>query len=163
ATALSGVTVVDPHTVEIKLSRPDATFLHVMAINFASVVPKEAVDEFGADFGKHPVGSGPFKLADWTLGQKLVFERNADYWKPGVPKLNHITFETGQEPTAALLGLQKGEVDIAGDGIPPAQFVQVKDDPTYAPMILEGAQLQTGYIPMTVNPPPLDKLEVRRA
>ena len=73
ATSLSGVTVVDPYTVEIKLSRPDATFLHVMAINFAFVVPKEAVDEFGADFGSNPVGTGAFKLAEWTLGQRLVF------------------------------------------------------------------------------------------
>jgi ABC-type transport system substrate-binding protein len=43
-----------------------------------------------------------------------------------VPKLDKITFEVGQEPTVALLRLQKGEVDIAGDGIPPAKFLQVK-------------------------------------
>ena len=163
ATSLSGVTVVDPYTVAIKLSRPDATFLHVMAINFASIVPKEAVEEFGADFGKHPVGSGAFTLADWTLGQKLVFQRNPDYWKAGIPKLDTITFEIGQEPTVALLRLQSGEVDIPGDGIPPAQFLQVKDDPVYKPMIIEGGQLQTGYITINVNTPPLDKVEVRKA
>ena len=72
ATSLEGVTVVDPLTVKIELSRPDATFLHVMALNFASVVPKEAVDAAGADFGKQPVGTGAFKLAEWTLGQRLV-------------------------------------------------------------------------------------------
>jgi len=163
ATGLSGVKVIDPYTVEITLSRPDATFLHVMAINFASVVPKEVVEEFGADFGKHPVGSGAFKLAEWTLGQKLVFERNAGYWKAGLPKLDQITFEIGQEPTVALLRLQKGEVDIAGDGIPPAQFLQVKDDPAYASMIVEGGQLQTGYITLNVKTPPLDNLDVRKA
>jgi ABC-type transport system substrate-binding protein len=163
ATALSGVTVIDPYTVEIKLSRPDATFLHVMAINFASIVPKEAVEEFGADFGKHPVGSGAFTLAEWTLGQKLVFQRNPDYWKTGLPKLDTINFEIGQEPTVALLRLQKGEVDFAGDGIPPAQFLQVKDDPAYQGMIIEGGQLQTGYITLNVKTPPFDKLEVRKA
>ena len=47
----------------------------------------------------------------------------------GVPKLDQITFEIGQEPTVALLRLQRGEVDILGDGIPPAQFLQVKDEP----------------------------------
>ncbi|MDB5537029.1 MAG: peptide transporter substrate-binding protein [Devosia sp.] len=163
ATSLSGVTVVDPYTVQIKLSRPDATFLHVVALNFASVVPKEAVDEFGADFGKHPVGTGAFSLAEWTLGQKLVFKRNPDYWKPGVPKLDEIDFEVGQDPTVALLRLQKGEVDIPGDGIPPAQFLQVKDDPTYAPLIIEGGQLQTGYITLNVHTPPLDNVDVRKA
>jgi peptide/nickel transport system substrate-binding protein/oligopeptide transport system substrate-binding protein len=54
--SLEGVTVVDPQTVKIELSRPDATFLHIMALNFASVVPKEEVDKHGADFGKNPVG-----------------------------------------------------------------------------------------------------------
>ncbi|MGV8833794.1 MAG: ABC transporter substrate-binding protein [Devosia sp.] len=163
ATSLSGVTVVDPYTVQIKLSRPDATFLHVVALNFASVVPKEVVDEFGVDFGKHPVGTGAFSLAEWTLGQKLVFKRNMDYWKPGVPKLDEIDFEVGQEPTVALLRLQKGEVDIPGDGIPPAQFLEVKNDPAYAPLIIEGGQLQTGYITLNVTTPPLDNVDVRKA
>ena len=74
ADSLSGVTVVDPMTIKFELSRPDATFLHVMALNFAHVVPKEEVEKWGADFGKHPVGSGAFNLTEWTLGQRLVFE-----------------------------------------------------------------------------------------
>ncbi|RVP33168.1 ABC transporter substrate-binding protein, partial [Sinorhizobium meliloti] len=64
---LSGITVQDPHTIRFELTRPDATFLHVMALNFAHVVPKEEVEKHGADFGKNPVGSGAFKLAEWTL------------------------------------------------------------------------------------------------
>ncbi len=163
ATSLSGVTVVDPLTLEIKLTRPDATFLHVMAINFAFVVPKEAVDQYGADFGKNPVGTGAFKMAEWALGQRLVLQRNADHWKAGVPKLDQITFEIGQEPTVALLRLQNGEVDILGDGIPPAQFLEVKDDPQWAPLIIEGGQLHTGYVTLNVTTPPLDNVDVRKA
>jgi ABC-type transport system substrate-binding protein len=163
ASSLSGVTVVDPQTIEIKLSRPDATFLHVMAINFSFVVPREAVEEWGADFGKHPVGTGAFRMAEWALGQRLVLERNPDHWKAGVPRLDQITFEIGQEPSVALLRLQNGEVDILGDGIPPAQFLQVKDDPQWAPLIVEGGQLHTGYVTMNVNTPPLDNVDVRKA
>ncbi|RYE81883.1 MAG: ABC transporter substrate-binding protein, partial [Hyphomicrobiales bacterium] len=129
ATELSGVKVVDPKTVEITLSRPDATFLQVMALNFSFVVAKEAVEEFGADFGRHPVGTGAFKLAEWTLGQRLVFEKNADYWREGAPKLDKINFEIGQEPVVSLLRVQNGEVDLPGDGIPPAKFREVMDNP----------------------------------
>ena len=50
ATELSGITTPDDKTVVIQLTRPDATFLHVMAINFSYAVPKEEVDKFGADF-----------------------------------------------------------------------------------------------------------------
>ncbi|MCE8421949.1 ABC transporter substrate-binding protein, partial [Rhodovulum sulfidophilum] len=141
-------------TVKIELSRPDATFLHVMALNFASVVPKEAVEAAGADFGKQPVGTGAFKLAEWTLGQRLVFEKNADYWREGVPYLDSIVFEVGQEPIVALLRLQNGEVDVPGDGIPPAKFTEVMADPAQAERVVEGGQLHTGYITMNVTQPP---------
>ncbi|MEF2071506.1 ABC transporter substrate-binding protein [Consotaella aegiceratis] len=163
ADSLSGVTVVDPSTVKIELSRPDATFLHVMALNFASIVPQEAVEEYGADFGHHPVGTGAFKLADWTIGQQLVFEKNADYWRDGVPYLDQITFQIGQEPIVALLRLQNGEVDIPGDGIPPAKFQEVMNDPEQKARVVEGGQLQTGYVTMNVKMEPFDKLEVRKA
>ena len=49
--------------------------------------------------------------------------------RKGVPYLDKITFEIGQEPIVALLRLQKGEVDILGDGIPPAKFLEVMADP----------------------------------
>jgi ABC-type transport system substrate-binding protein len=160
---LSGVEVVDPATVKITLSRPDATFLHVMALNFASVVAKEAVDEAGADFGKKPVGTGAFKLGEWTLGQRLVFEKNADYWRDGVPYLDQVVFEVGQEPVVALLRLQNGEVDVPGDGIPPAKFTEVMGDPAQAARVVQGGQLHTGYITLNVTIPPFDNLDVRKA
>lgn len=163
AETLSGVEVVDPKTIKITLSRPDATFLHVMALNFASIVPKEVVDAHGTDFGKNPVGTGAFKLGEWTIGQRLVFEKNADYWRDGVPYLDGVTFEVGQEPIVALLRLQQGEVDVPGDGIPPAKFQEVMGDPDQAARVVEGGQLHTGYITLNVGIAPLDKLEVREA
>jgi ABC-type transport system substrate-binding protein len=163
AKEIGGIRVVDPLTVEFTLTRPDATFLHVMAINFSHVVPKEAVEEYGADFGRHPVGTGAYELAEWTLGQRLVFERNPDHWKAGVPKLDQITFEIGQEPTVALLRLQRGEVDVLGDGIPPAQFLEVKNDPEQWKNVVVGGQLHTGYVTMNVNVPPFDDVRVRQA
>ncbi|AGT08552.1 ABC transporter substrate-binding protein [Paracoccus aminophilus] len=160
---LSGLSAPDAGTVVFTLSRPDATFLHIMALNFSYVVPKEAVEAAGADFGKKPVGTGAFKLAEWTLGQRLVFEKNPDYWIKGVPYLDSFTVEVGQEPVVALLRAQKGEIDIPGDGIPPAKFVEVMGDPEQAKLVVEGGQLHTGYVTMNVTQPPFDKVEVRRA
>lgn len=162
-TELSGMTVIDPYTLKIELSSPDATFLHVMAINFAFAVPKEAVEKYGQDFGKHPVGTGAFMMKEWKLGQRVVYDRNPDYYKPGLPRLNKIVFEVGQEPTVALLRLQRGEVDILGDGIPPARFLQVKNDPKNADLIIEGGQLHTGYVSMNVRVKPFDNKKVRQA
>ncbi len=163
AEALSGITVVDPYTIKFELSRPDATFLHVLALNFAHVVPKEEVEKYGADFGKHPVGSGAFKMTEWTLGQRIVFERFKDYYSPSLPKLDQITFEVGQEPVVALLRLQNGEVDIPGDGIPPAKFIEVTKDPKFKDLIIQGGQLHTGYVTMNVKIKPFDNVKVRQA
>ena len=161
--SLSGVKVIDDQTVEITLSRPDATFLHVMGLNFASVVAKEAVEAAGADFGKTAMGTGAFKLADWTIGQKLIFAKNENYWREGLPYLDTVTFEVGQEPIVALLRLQSGEVDVPGDGIPPAKFQEVMNDPAQAARVIEGGQLHTGYITLNVKMPPFDNVDVRKA
>lgn len=163
ATALSGVAIPDGKTIVFTLTRPDATFLHIMAINFAFVVPKEEVEKYGADFGHHPVGTGAFKFVEWKLGQKLVLARNKDYHIAGVPYLDQITFEFGQEPTVALLRLQKGEVDLLGDGIPPAQFLQITSDAANKDLWVAGAQMNTDYVTMNVKVKPFDNLKVREA
>ncbi|MBZ9602355.1 ABC transporter substrate-binding protein [Phyllobacterium chamaecytisi] len=162
-TTLEGIAAPDDSTVIFHLSRPDATFLHVLAINFASVVPHEAVEAAGGDFGKKPVGSGTFVLKDWTIGQHLVFERNPDYFVKNMPYIDKFTVEVGQEPLVALLRLQKGEVDIAGDGIPPAKFLEIKNSADGPKMIVDGQQLQTGYITLNTKVKPLDNLKVRQA
>ncbi|AHF87586.1 peptide ABC transporter substrate-binding protein (plasmid) [Rhizobium leguminosarum bv. trifolii WSM1689] len=162
-TTLSGIETPDDGTVIFNLSRPDATFLHVLAINFASVVPKEAVEAAAGDFGKKPVGSGTFILKDWTIGQQLVFERNKDYFVKGVPYIDSVKVEVGQEPLVALLRLQKGEVDIAGDGIPPAKFLEIKNSADGAQMIVDGEQLHTGYITLNTKVKPFDNVKVRQA
>jgi len=163
ATQLSGITTPDDKTVVVQLTRPDATFLHIMAINFGFVVPKEEVEKYGADFGKHPVGTGAFKFVDWVPGQKLDLERFADYHIKGLPYLDKLTFEFGQDPTVNVLRLKKGEVDLAGDGIPPAQFSESMNDPNTKALVIVGDQLQTGYVTLNVKIPPLDNLKVRQA
>ena len=137
ASELSGITTPDDSTVVIELSRPDATFLQVVAINFSFAVPREEVEKYGLDFGRNPVGTGAYKMTDWTLGQRVVFEKNTDYFREGVPLLDKITFEVGQDPTVALLRLQRGEVDVLGDPIPSAQFLKVRNDPANKDLIVD--------------------------
>jgi oligopeptide transport system substrate-binding protein len=163
AKELAGVQAVDDHTVTIELSRPDSTLLHLMALNFSFVVPKEVVEAEGQDFGHKPVGTGAFKVAEWTSGQSIVLERNADYFKQGLPKLDKITFQIGQEPVVNLLRLQKGEIDIPGDGVPPAKFTEVMNDPKWKENVIIAEQLQTGYVTMNVNIKPFDNVAVRQA
>lgn len=163
ATTLAGIETPDDKTVIFKLTRPDATFLHLMAINFGYILPKEAVEAAGADWGKQPVGTGAFKFVEWVPGQNIKLERNKDYFRAGVPYLDNLVFEFGQDPTVAVLRLKKGEIDIVGDGIPPAQFSEIMADAENKDLIAEGNQLHTGYVTMNVTVAPFDNVKVRQA
>ena len=133
-----------------------------MALNFSFVVPKEVVERKAQDFGHKPVGTGAFKVAEWTSGQSIVLERHADYFKKGFPRLDKITFQIGQEPVVNLLRLQSGEIDIPGN-IPPAKFSEILNDPKWKDLVIVTDQLNTGYVTMNVNIKPFDNVAVRQA
>ena len=158
---LTGISAPDAKTVRIKLSHPSAPFLQVLALNFAFVVPKEEVEK--PDFGKHPVGTGAFKLKDWELGQRLTLVRNPEYFEKGIPHLDQVVVEVGQEPVTAVLRLQNGQLDALGDGIPPAKFIEVMKNPQYKDNVVTGPRLATTYVSMNTNIKPFDDRRVRRA
>lgn len=159
---VEGIEVIDPYTVVFQLIEPDASFLHKLALNFAHVVPQEAV-EASDDFGREPVGTGAFMLSEWVLGQRVVLERNPNYHVEGRPFLDEITFQVGVDPNVAFLRLQRGEVDILGDGIPSARFSEVMNDPELSQLVAQGDQIQTGYITINTEIEPLDNPMVRQA
>lgn len=162
AETISGIETPDDATVKFTLSQPDATFLNVLALNFGSVVPKEVAEAEGADFGKKPVGSGAYMLKEWVSGQHITVVRNPDYFHQR-PNLDQYTIEIGQEPLVAILRLQKGEVDIAGDGIPPAKYLEMKNDKAMKGMIVDRQQLETSYITINTTKKPFDDVRVRQA
>jgi ABC-type transport system substrate-binding protein len=160
---VSGIKVIDAHRVSFTLVKPNAAFLHTLALNFAHVVPKEEVAKYGKDFGHHPVGTGAFAFKEWVLGQRLVLVKNAHYYIRSQPKLDELQFQIGIDPTVALLRLQRNEIDLLGDGIPSSRFVQVTKDPKLKKLIVEGDQLHTGYITINTLVKPFDNVKVRQA
>jgi oligopeptide transport system substrate-binding protein len=76
---------------EIKLSEPYSPFLSILGMNKFKVLPKEEVEKLGIDFGKSPVGTGPFKFISMKEGEEIVLEANPDYFE-GRPFLDKIIF-----------------------------------------------------------------------
>lgn len=163
ATEVSGIVVLDDRTVQFTTSEPDASFLHKLGLNFAHIVPREAVEAAAGDFGHQPVGTGGFKLKEWVLGQRIVLERNPDYFEAGLPYLDELTFQVGVDQNVAFLRLQRGEVDILGDGIPSARYTEVMADPEWSKQVSTGEQMQTGYVTINVEMEPFTDVRVRRA
>jgi oligopeptide transport system substrate-binding protein len=76
---LAGLEVVDRYTLRIRLVQPDFNFGYVLAMPASVAVAREAVEAYGNDFGAHPVGSGPYRLAEYKRATRIVLEANADY------------------------------------------------------------------------------------
>jgi peptide/nickel transport system substrate-binding protein len=103
----------DAHTAVVKLNAPFSPFL-VMAANWL-VAPKhlidKGVDAFKRDFGRNPIGTGPYKFAKWESGQQIVLEKNTDYFGPA-PSIAQIVIKFVPNTNTLLTQLQTGEVDF---------------------------------------------------
>ena len=162
AADVRGIRVAAPDRVEVALTAVDPLFLHKLTMPFASVVDREAVEREGdEDFARHPVGTGAFVLADWTYGQRMRLERNPQYFRAGLPRLDAVEVTIGVSPQLAWLKYQRGEIDLAG--IPSAEFERVQADPRYRPLILSRTTLRTQYLGLNCALAPFDRLPVRQA
>ena len=80
---VSGMEILNDYEFKVTLQEPVQRFMWILAMFQLSVVPQEAVDMYGDRFGRHPVGTGPFTLAedDWLVRQQMTFRRNPNYHK----------------------------------------------------------------------------------
>lgn len=76
---VEGLKAIDRYTVQITLTARSAQFLYALAMPFTFIVPREAVEKYGKEFINHPVGTGPFKIAEYNPNSKLVWVRNPTY------------------------------------------------------------------------------------
>ncbi|MBA3325476.1 MAG: hypothetical protein H0T41_09540 [Rhodobacteraceae bacterium] len=108
----------DPRTVVFKLAAPHPALLRRLDVTEAPILPKHVFEGAGdpneAAANLAPVGTGPFRLASYMPNSEIVLERNPDYFKPGLPKLDRLVFRILADPTTMLLAYQQGELDYMG-------------------------------------------------
>lgn len=106
------ITIIDDYTIAFQLSAPNVAFLDYMTM---AVLPEHLLkgeDMQTSDFFKKPVGTGPYKLADWDEGQAITLEKNKDYFQ-GEPNIDTIVFKIVPDDNAKALQLRSGELDLA--------------------------------------------------
>jgi peptide/nickel transport system substrate-binding protein len=91
-----------------------------------TIVSRRAVEQWGKDYGRHPVGTGPFKLVEWKEADFIALERNPNYFEMGadgkpLPYLDKVLIKFIIEPSSLVAAVQTGEVDGINNAIP--QFV----------------------------------------
>ncbi len=153
STEASGIVALDQDTVRITLDRADRTFLNVLAMPFASILPAELAGMDTAAFAAAPVGSGPYILGSYVPGERAVFQRNPHYWRTGFPKADTIEVRFGVTPGNQLLQAESNQLDLMGNQILPADWPSVSTDPAYADRIVSSDAVQTFYLSMDTSGP----------
>lgn len=103
---------IDDYTVKLITEKPDAILLSRIADGWG-IIDKETYEQVGEEgYLQHPIGTGPFKLVEWVKGDRIVLEKNPDYWWKGYPKVGRIIFRPIPELATRVAAIQAGDMDI---------------------------------------------------
>lgn len=153
------VSALDEYTVQITLNRPDGLFLTKLAMPPLGMMSPTAIRQHPTDLHQHPVGTGPFQLADWVPDKSITLTRNEDYW--GEPaKAQTLIFTITPDPALRVQAVLSGTVDSA-DELPLQDIATLKDHE--ATQVLLRPARAIGYLAINQDFAPFDKLEVRQA
>jgi peptide/nickel transport system substrate-binding protein len=124
ARIIQSIQASDPHTVVITTTKPVVSLLDYLdnAYILSERAAKESGDE--ATFGKKPIGTGPFKFVEWVRGERVVAEKNSQYWR-GAPKIDRIVWKPVAEDAARLALLESGQADLIAN-VPPHETARLK-------------------------------------
>ena len=154
--AISEVNVIDPLTVEIKLSEPNGNLLFNLAWGDAVIVAPESI----GGIKTNPIGTGPFKFSGWVQGDSITIEKNPDYW--GTPaKLDKATFKFISDPTAAFAAVMAEDVDVFTGFPAPENLVQFEADSRF--QVLVGSTEGETILSTNNKMAPFDNVKVREA
>ena len=157
---LKEVTVAGPHEVRFVLGRPQPSFLSFLASGWSPVYPCH-VD--GRVMRQKPIGTGPFKVAEFKPNDVIRLAKNTDYWKPGRPYLDGIVYRIMPSTATRVLSFVSGEFDMTGTStVTPHTLKDIHAQVPKAVCSTTGTMV-TGVVLMNHKAPPFDNPKVRRA
>ncbi len=158
----SGLSAPDATTVVVRLKRVDPTFIYAVGMLFGSVIPREEVEARGDQWAFSPVGTGPFVLTEWALGEKTVFLANRDYWNPTLPYVDRVTHLAGYPANVQFLKLEAGEIHQV-DRVTAPDYLWARQDPVWSKQLALVPQVDTYAERMDCERAPFDNVWFRRA
>jgi peptide/nickel transport system substrate-binding protein/oligopeptide transport system substrate-binding protein len=160
ANEIAGVRVVDDATVELRLERPFAPFLHLVAYDAASIVPREEADKRGAGFASHPVGTGAFRFVSWRRDDQVALERFAEHFR-GPAHVDRVVFRVIPAEATRFNEYVTGQLDVSD--IPTGRCQAVQADPKLKGDVGIWPTLGTSGLRFNVERAPFTDARVRRA
>ena len=157
--AIQDTEVVDDLTVRFHLDAPYAPLLSNLAYPTGLIVSPAAVMAHGEDYGRNPVGTGPFRFARWEPNRQVAVERNEDHWA-GAPPLRGIVFRPITDANARVNELLSGGIDLMVE-VPPDMVAQLDADADFT--VYEQAGPHLWFLILNLREGPFTDMRMRQA
>lgn len=151
---------VDDYTVEFTLNQPQAPFLQNLAMTSFGISSPAAIQEKKENFKNEPVGTGPFVFKEWKRNDSITLEKNPNYWKEGLPKLNKVIVRSIPDNSARFNALQSGEIDLMED-LTPDDLATLESNPDLQKITRPSNNV--GYVGFNLKKEPFNDVKVRTA
>lgn len=155
---ISGLKVIDDHTLQVTIDAPKPYFLLKLTYPTAYIVDQANV-ETGEDWYRTPNGTGPYRLVRWDPMEKMIYERYEGYYgtKPAIATVVYALY-TGE----GIRLYESGAIDMTGVGYYNAQRVLDPSDPLNSELV-SSVSMCTDYVQFDITRPPFDDVKVRQA
>ena len=160
ANSISGLQVVDQHTIKITIDEPKSYFLAKLTYPTAFILDQKNVEDGGDTWQLRPNGTGPFKLAEYQVGEILRLARN-EYYHLGPPNLDEVEFILAGGN--AMIMYENDEIHLTGVSLADLERVLDPSEPLNAELKAAPSSFGVSYIGLNVDMPPLDDPLFRQA
>ena len=162
ADSIKGITVIDDKTLQITVDAPKAYFLAKLTYPTAYVLDRETVEGGGRNWWvTDPVGTGPFKMSEYSIGERITLERFGGYYRDPQPQLDTIQLNLAGGQAMAMY--ENDEIDVTGVGLFDLERVLDPKEPLNKELTVAPPGFSVSYIGMNVAQPPFDDVNFRRA
>ena len=161
ASEISGIKVIDDLTLQITIDAPKAYFLAQLTYPTAFALDRETVENGGRTWWiDNPVGTGPFKLTEFRIGERIVLERFDEYYRQpaGIDKII-MNLAGGQ----SMAMYENDEIDVTGVGLFSLDRVLDPNEALNADLVVGQPGFTTFYIGLNTKQPPFDDVKFRQA
>jgi oligopeptide transport system substrate-binding protein len=161
ATEISGIKVIDDLTLQITIDAPKAYFLAKLTYPTAYVLDRETVEAGGRNWWvDNPVGTGPFTLKEYRIGERIVLERFEEYYRePAQVERIHNNLAGGQ----SMAMYENDEIDITGVGLFDLDRVLDPNEPLNRDLVVAPPGFSVSYIGFNTSMAPFDDAKFRQA
>lgn len=159
------VDVIDLYTARVVLKRKSGAVIATLANEPGMMSSPAATKKFGKDYGRNPVGTGPFKFVEWASGDRVVGERFGEYWgkdskNQSLPYLDRVVVRFISNTAVKILELRSGNIQV-GDGVQVKDFAQIEADSNLK--LVDRPEGIHQWLAFNVTKPPFDNKDLRFA